>query len=143
MSFLAVGKRESATKELTKIIKDDPNHIEALLLLGKIYLFLGKFKESSFYLWKVHSLKKEHSDVRQYVEIMKHKMHECLDKANENIIKGKLNMGLLWTTKSLTLYPNHPEALLLRSAILRKMGKYTDSLNDLNVASQFMTIDSK
>lgn len=40
------------------------------------------------------------------------------------------------------MYPNHPEVLLLKSAILRRLGRYNESLQDLNLASQNMEIDS-
>jgi hypothetical protein len=43
----------------------------------------------------------------------------------------------------LSLYPNHPECLLLRSAIYRKTEKYNESLDDLNMASKHMEVDSK
>jgi tetratricopeptide (TPR) repeat protein len=102
---------------------------------------LGKYKESSTYLWKVYAINPDHSEIKQYVSIMRLKMSECLDKANENIIKSKTEMGLLWTTKALVMYPNHPEALLLRSAIYRKLGKFNESLQDLNLASANMLID--
>jgi tetratricopeptide (TPR) repeat protein len=105
-------------------------------------MYLGKFKESSYYLWKVYNINPNHSEIRQYESVMKLKMFECLEKANENILKSKFNMGLLWTTKALNLYPNHPEGLLLKSAILRKMGNFEHSLNFLNLASQHMNIDS-
>lgn len=140
--MLSVGKKGSGIKELEKILSSDKDHIEALLLLGKVYLNEGKYRESSVYLWRVHSINPEYSEITQYVSIMKMKMHECLAKANENVIKGKTEMGLLWSIKALSLYPNHPEALLLRSAIYRKMGKFNESLGDLNLASAHMLIDN-
>ena len=41
----------------------------------------------------------------------------------------------------LVLYPNHPECLLLRSSLYRKLGKYAEALKDLDDASKNMTID--
>lgn len=103
MALLSVGKKESAIKELEKIIKSEPNHVEALILMGKILIYLGRYKESSCYLWKVHSINPSHTEVKQYVSIMKLKMKECLEKANENVIKGKLDLGSLWCSKGKSL----------------------------------------
>jgi hypothetical protein len=69
--------------------------------MGKIYLYMGQYKPSSYYLWKVHSINKYHGEIKQYVHIMKMRMNQCLVKANENIIKGKYDMGILWASKGI------------------------------------------
>ena len=97
--------------------------------------------EGSVYLWKLHKINPNHSEIKQYVSIMRSKMNDCINKANENILKNKLDMSLLWVVKGLNIYPQHPECLLLRSAIYRKLGKYNESLQDLDTASKNMDID--
>jgi tetratricopeptide (TPR) repeat protein len=119
----------------------DIDHIEANLLLGKIYLNDGKYRDSSKFLWRVSKLNPDHCEIQQYVSIMKMKMLECLEKANENIIKGKPDMALLWTSKGLSMFPNHPDALMLRSAIYKTIGKFKESLDDLNLAYSNRLID--
>lgn len=142
MAFLSVNRKDESLRELEKILKNDSNNIESLILKGKIYLFMGNFIESGKYFWKVNQLNPDHSEIQQYVSIMRIKMQECLQKANTNIIKGKLRMGILWCGTSLSIYPNHPEALLMRSALHRKLGNFNEAIADLNVASQNMNIDS-
>ncbi len=142
MAFLSVNQKEESLRELEKILKSDSNNIESLLLKGKIYLFMGNIIEGGKHFWKVNQLNAEHSEIKQYVSIMKNKMQECLLKANTNIIKGKFRMGILWCGTALSIYPNHPEALLMRSALNRRLGNFNESIADLNIASQNMDIDS-
>jgi tetratricopeptide (TPR) repeat protein len=120
----------------------DINHVEANLLLGKIYLNDGKYRDSSTYLWKVSSINPNHCEIQQYISVMKMKMKECLEKANQNVIKRKPDMGLLWTSKALSMYPCHPEALMLRSAINKTLGRFKESLEDLNNAYLNRNIDN-
>jgi len=143
LAFLSVNRKEDGLKELEKILKNDSNNIESLLLKGKIYLYMGNFVESGKYFWKVNQINPDHSEIQQYVSIMQIKMQECLQKANMNIIKAKFRMGILWCGTALSIYPYHPEALLMRSAIHRKLGNFNEAIADLNVASQNMNIDSK
>lgn len=69
-------------------------------------------------------------------------MHDCLRFSNVNILKNKIDHALLWIVKGLVLYPNHPECLLLKSSLHRKLGKYSEALKDLNEANKYMTIDN-
>ena len=142
MAFLSVGKQEESLRELGKILNNDPNNIESLLLKGKIYLFMGNFLESGKYLWKVKEINPDHSEIMQYVSIMRMKMQDCVQKANAYIIKNKFKMAILWCCNALSIYPNHPEVLLTRSAIYRKIGNLQDALTDLNNAAQNMNEDS-
>lgn len=136
-----MNRKEECLRELEKILKNNPNDIEALLLKGKVYLALGDFIESGKFFWKVNHLNPNHSEIQQYVSIMKIKMQECLRKASLNVIKNKFRMGVLWCGKALLIYPNHPEALLTRSAIHRKLGNFSEALSDLNLASHNMNVD--
>jgi len=113
LAFLSVNQKEESLRELEKILKSDSNNIESLLLKGKIYLFMGNIIEGGKHFWKVNQLNAEHSEIKQYVSIMKNKMQECLLKANTNIIKGKFRMGILWCGTALSIYPNHPELIFL------------------------------
>jgi len=142
VSYLSIGKKQMAHKELEKIIALDKNHIEAHLLLGKLHLEDGKFHQSSSHLWEVHRINPNYSEIAEYVSIMKKKMQKCLEKANQNIIKGKIKMGLLWSIKALRFYPNHPEALLTRSAIYRNTREFNLCLSDLNLALANKCIDN-
>jgi hypothetical protein len=111
------------------------------MLKGKVHLFMGNFVESGKHFWKVNQINPNHAEIQQYVSIMKIKMQECLQKASSYIIKNKLRMGILWCGTALSIFPNHPEALLTRSAIQRKLGNFDDAIADLNIASQYMDID--
>ncbi len=104
---------------------------------------MGNFVQSGRFFWKVNQINPDHSEIQQYVSIMRIKMQECLQKANMNILKSKFRMGILWCGTALSIYPNHPEALLMRSAINRKLGNFNEAIADLNIASQNMNIDSK
>ena len=63
-------------------------------------------------------------------------MDEILKKANVNILKGRLKTGLLLTSQALKIFPNHPEALLLRSTIYKNLGQLKESISDLSLAKQ-------
>jgi len=63
-------------------------------------------------------------------------MDEILKKANVNILKGRLKTGLLLTTQALKIFPNHPEALLLRSTIYKSLGLLKESISDLSLAKE-------
>jgi tetratricopeptide (TPR) repeat protein len=142
VALLAVGHEKEAISKLQKIISINPNHVEGNLLLGKIMIHNDKYREGSQYLWKVNKLQPNHSEIQQYVSIMKFKMKDCLGKANQNILKKKEDMGLLWCSKALSIFPNHPEALILRSDIYKQMGKYKNALEDLNNAYLNMQVDN-
>jgi len=142
LAFLSINRKEESLRELEKILKNDSNNLESLILKGKIHLYMGNFAESGKHFWKVNQINPNHSEIQQYVSIMRIKMQECLQKANINIIKGKFRMGILWCGTALTIYPNHPEALLMRSALNRKLGNFNEAIADLNIASQNMNIDS-
>jgi tetratricopeptide (TPR) repeat protein len=140
---LTVNRKDDCLRELEKILKNDSQNIESLILKGKVHLFMGNYIESGKHFWRVNQINPNHSEIQQYVSIMKIKMDECLQKANSYIIKNKLRMGILWCGTALSIYPNHPEALLIRSAINRKLGNFEESIKDLNLASQYMTVDGK
>ena len=82
-------------------MKIDPVHLEAIVLLGKILIFLGRYKESSFYLWKAYSIQPNHTDVLNFVSVMKMKMQECLRLSHQNIIRNKNDHALLWIIKGI------------------------------------------
>jgi hypothetical protein len=86
---------------LEKIIKIDPKHVEAIVLLGKILIMLGRYKEASFYLWKAHEIQPDHSEVINFVAIMKTKMQECLKLSHQNILKNKIDHAMLWILKGI------------------------------------------
>lgn len=85
----------------------------------------------------------DNPELKEYEGIMKNKMNECLNKAQDNIFRNKLDNALLWTIKGLSFYPNHPQCLVLRSAIYKRLGNYTQALMDLEEAMKFMNIDGK
>lgn len=140
MSFYSIGLIQSALDTLNEIIVNEKDHLDSYILLAKIYYEIGDFVKSDENNWKAYNLNPEHPEVKRFSSIKLKKMKECLIKANDNILKNKIEMGLLWTTKALNYYPNHPKALLLRSSIYRKLNRIDEALIDLNSAAFYMNI---
>ena len=88
-------------------------------------------------MWKAYKINPENKEVKIFTKTMKKLMDEVLKDANLNVLKGRYKTGLLLSVKALKIYPNHPEALLLRSSIFKSLGKYNESIMDLNKALMF------
>jgi len=114
----------------------NPNHIDSLITLAKISLREGKSEESNSYFWKAYDIDSNNLEVKEYFSTIKMQIETWLKKANEYIIKNNIQMGYLWCNKALKLYPDHPEALLLRSAIFIKLNNLKESMKDLNFAEK-------
>lgn len=63
---------------------------------------LGRYKEASFYLWKANGIQPDHSEVINFVAIMKSKMQECLKFSHQNILKNKIDHAMLWIVKGIS-----------------------------------------
>ena len=88
-------------------------------------------------MWKAYKINPNNPEVKIFTQTMKKLMDEVLKEANLNVLKGRYKTGLLLSVKALKIYPNHPEALLLRSSIFKSLGKYNESIMDLNKALMF------
>jgi tetratricopeptide (TPR) repeat protein len=114
----------------------NPNHIDSLIILAKISLKEGKSEESNSYFWKAYEIDSNHLEVKEYFSTIKMQIETWLKKANYYIINNNIEMGYLWCNKALKLYPDHPEALLLRSAIFIKLNNLKESMKDLYFAEK-------
>jgi tetratricopeptide (TPR) repeat protein len=88
-------------------------------------------------MWKAYKINPNNPEVKTFTNTMKKLMDEVLRNANLNVLKGRYKTGLLLSVKALKIYPNHPEALLLRSSIFKSLGKYNESIMDLNKALMY------
>jgi tetratricopeptide (TPR) repeat protein len=125
---------KECVKDINTILSFDPNNEFAIILLAKVLKNQGKEKESETLMWKAYKINPENNETKQFTLVMKTKMDEILKKANVNILKGRLKTGLLLTTQALKIFPNHPEALLLRSTIYKSLGLLKESITDLSLA---------
>ena len=136
-SFLILGNIKEGIDDINKILDNDPQNDKALVLLAKVLSSQGKEKEGASLMWKAYKINPNNQEVKTFTKTMKKLMDEVLKEANLNVLKGRYKTGLLLSVKALKIYPNHPEALLLRSSIFKSLGKYNESIMDLNKALMF------
>ena len=136
-SFLVLGNIKEGIDDINKILDQDPQNDKALVLLAKVLSSQGKEKEGASLMWKAYKINPNNPEVKTFTQTMKKLMDEVLKEANLNVLKGRYKTGLLLSVKALKIYPNHPEALLLRSSIFKSLGKYNESIMDLNKALMF------
>ena len=136
-SFLILGNIKEGIDDINKILENDPQNDKALVLLAKVLSNQGKEKEGASLMWKAYKINPNNQEVKTFTNTMKKLMDEVLKEANLNVLKGRYKTGLLLSVKALKIYPNHPEALLLRSSIFKSLGKYNESIMDLNKALMF------
>ena len=136
-SFLILGNIKEGIDDINKILENDPQNDKALVLLAKVLSNQGKEKEGASLMWKAYKINPNNQEVKTFTNTMKKLMDEVLKEANLNVLKGRYKTGLLLSVKALKIYPNHPEALLIRSSIFKSLGKYNESIMDLNKALMF------
>ena len=136
-SLLILGNIKECINDINKILSKDPENDRAIVLLAKVISSQGKEKEGASLMWKAYKINPNNPEVKIFTNTMKKLMDEVLKSANLNVLKGRYKTGLLLSVKALKIYPNHPEALLLRSSIFKSLGKYNESIMDLNKALMF------
>jgi len=135
--LLILGNVKECINDINKILSKDPQNDRAIVLLAKVLSSQGKEKEGASLMWKAYKINPNNPEVKTFTNTMKKLMDEVLRNANLNVLKGRYKTGLLLSVKALKIYPNHPEALLLRSSIFKSLGKYNESIMDLNKALMF------
>ena len=136
-ALLILGNIKECINDINKILANDPENDRAIVLLAKVLSSQGKEKEGASLMWKAYKINPNNSEVKIFTNTMKKLMDEVLKSANLNVLKGRYKTGLLLSVKALKIYPNHPEALLLRSSIFKSLGKYNESIMDLNKSLMF------
>ena len=136
-SLLILGNTKECINDINRILSQDPNNDKAIVLLAKVLSSQGKEKEGASLMWKAYKINPNNPEVKTFTNTMKKLMDEVLRNANLNVLKGRYKTGLLLSVKALKIYPNHPEALLLRSSIFKSLGKYNESIMDLNKALMY------
>ena len=136
-ALLILGNIKECINDINKILANDPENDRAIVLLAKVLSSQGKEKEGASLMWKAYKINPNNPEVKIFTNTMKKLMYEVLKSANLNVLKGRYKTGLLLSVKALKIYPNHPEALLLRSSIFKSLGKYNESIMDLNKALMF------
>ena len=136
-SLLTLGNIKECINDINRILSKDPQNDRAIVLLAKVLSSQGKEKEGASLMWKAYKINPNNPEVKIFTNTMKKLMDEVLKNANLNVLKGRYKTGLLLSVKALKIYPNHPEALLLRSSIFKSLGKYNESIMDLNKALMF------
>jgi tetratricopeptide (TPR) repeat protein len=137
-SFLSLGNIEDCVHDIYRILTFDPTNEHAIILLSKVLNNQGKIKEAEMLMWKANEINPSNPETKNFTSIMKKRMDEVMKDANLNVLKGRLKTGLLLVTKALKIYPNHPEALLLRSTILKSLGLLDESIADLNLIKEYL-----
>jgi tetratricopeptide (TPR) repeat protein len=142
-SLLILGNIKECINDINKILAQDPENDRAIVLLAKVLSSQGKEKEGASLMWKAYKINPNNPEVKIFTNTMKKLMDEVLKNANLNVLKGRYKTGLLLSVKALKIYPNHPEALLLRSSIFKSLGKFNESIMDLNKALMFSSETSE
>ena len=142
-ALLILGNVRECINDINKILSQDPENDRAIVLLAKVLSSQGKEKEGASLMWKAYKINPNNPEVKIFTNTMKKLMDEVLKNANLNVLKGRYKTGLLLSVKALKIYPNHPEALLLRSSIFKSLGKYNESIMDLNKALMFSSETSQ
>lgn len=88
--------------------------------------------------WQAHSLEPQHSEIVEFLQIMKPRAEEYYKKATKFIFEDNKAMALDSIKKGLDTFHDMTKLLLLRASIHRKDKDYESALNDLEKASKFM-----
>ena len=99
---------------------------------------MGRESESIFYFWKVYEINSQNLEVKSFVSIMKSKMKNCMMEAQRNLKRENYKCSLLWLSKGLVFYPNHPECLIMRSTIYKQLKNLPLAVQDLDNAKKYI-----
>jgi len=64
-------------EELNKCLHIEPEHVEAIILKGKLMLALNVDSEAKELFWKAHSIDPKHPEIKEFVNQMRPKALEC------------------------------------------------------------------
>lgn len=77
MSLSYSNNEREAIEELNNCLKLDPEHVEAIILKGKLKLALEVDSEAKELFWKAHSIDPKHPEIKEFVNQMRPKALEC------------------------------------------------------------------
>jgi tetratricopeptide (TPR) repeat protein len=116
----------------------DHFNVEALVLKGKLLWSLDKTEEGNEQFWVAHSLEPNHSEVIEFLSIIRPKAEEAYERARKEYMEGNDTGALMWIRKGLDVFHDMSKLLLLRASIMRKRKSFENAIDDLELASKFM-----
>ncbi|CAI2365018.1 unnamed protein product [Moneuplotes crassus] len=144
LAYIKAGNKLVALEEIEKCLEKDPNNVEVLILKGKLLWSNSGSKvypSLNEYFWKAHAINPDHTEVVEFLSIMKPKAEEKYQEALRNIFKKNISAAFENISQGLELFRDMPKLLLLRASLYREQNECQKALNDLERASKFMFVD--
>jgi tetratricopeptide (TPR) repeat protein len=140
LTFISIGERAMALKELEQCLGDltSPLALEALILKTKILWALQREYEGNAAMWQAFKLNPQHTEVQEFLKIVKPKVEEWHSKAATAIFDQDYDKALYCITKGFEVWPDSSRLLLLRAFVYRQQGNFEGALTELEKATRNM-----
>ncbi|MFY9287617.1 MAG: tetratricopeptide repeat-containing glycosyltransferase family protein [Alphaproteobacteria bacterium] len=130
VSFHKQGHMEDAEQSYQQVLKDDPKHIDALRLLGALYVQWKKMDSAIEYFEKALHVKPDHTEVRNNLGIALFSQGNALRKAGQSIEASQLYERLV------KLHPNDVNLRNNLGTIFHDMAKFDEAMEQYEIALQ-------
>ena len=138
LAFIRAGNKHLAFEEIEKCLEHNSSNVEVLILKGKLLWSIDKMEEGNEQFWIAHSIKPDHTEVIEFLKIMRPKAEKFYESAIKNIFEGNQPGAFQDIKKGLELFRDMTKLLILRASLFRKNKDFENSLYDLERASKFM-----
>lgn len=139
LTFISIGERQMALKELEQCFVDSSNiALEAYILKSKILWALQREHEGNAAMWQAFKISPQHSEVQEFISIVKPKVEEWHTKAATAIFDQEYEKALYCITKGFEIWPDSSRLLLLRAFVYRQQGNFEGALTELEKATRNM-----
>lgn len=139
LAYMSENQKSKAIQELNVCTRLDPKNIYAHILKGKIHWSLNQVKEGNQAFWAAHAVDKDHPEVKEFVRIINEKSTNFHKMAVKLYFENDRHKSAFFINKALELDPKNVDYLLFRSFISRKNKDYERALQDIELASQYVS----
>lgn len=115
-TYMRAGKTNEAITFIDKILKDNPNNIEALLIKGQIYLGAGKIKDAQQIFSSAIASSPKNASAYQQLALTQQRANQIAE-AEQTLTKG------------LTAIPKDFGLMLSLAGVLEAAGRFEDAIN--------------
>jgi len=141
LAYVKAGSRELAMEEVDNCLKLEPNNVDAIVLKAKLLWSAGKIEEGNEIFWSAHAIDPCHSEVVEFLSIMRPKADTLYEKAVKSVLEQDYPAALLAIKKGLDAFHDHSKLLLLRASINRLQKEYEKAIDDLELAAKYMAAE--
>lgn len=139
LTFISIGERQMALKELDQCFTDTSNiALEAHILKSKILWALQREHEGNAAMWQAFKINPQHAEVQEFISIVKPKVEEWHSKAASAVFDQDYEKALYCISKGFDIWPDSSRLLLLRAFVYRQQGNFEGALTELEKATRNM-----